>query len=51
MLAQPKLDNGYDFCKSCTFRETETCDFCDDGDQFEEADHDATDSNKELAFA
>ena len=47
-------NNGWDFCPSCTFCESETCEFCDEGDQFEESDEsvhvDRTASTRELSF-
>lgn len=32
-----KANGGFDFCPSCAFCDSETCDFCDEGDQFEES--------------
>lgn len=50
-----KSNNGWDFCQACTFCETETCDFCDEGDQFELSDDSASTDKKvtlrELALA
>ena len=31
-------DGGWIECQSCAFNSTETCDFCDEADQYEEAD-------------
>jgi len=32
-----KANGGFDFCPYCAFCDSETCDFCDEGDQFEES--------------
>jgi hypothetical protein len=32
------MSRGFDCCPECAFCETEVCDACDDGDQFEESD-------------
>lgn len=31
-------DLGWEECKSCAYANTGTCDFCDEADQYEEAD-------------
>lgn len=36
-----KNDKGWDLCQSCEYFDSDTCAFCDFGDQYEEADQDS----------
>lgn len=35
-----KGNNGWQECESCSLADSDTCDFCDEADQYEPADQD-----------
>lgn len=47
-----RSDKGFDICQDCAYIDTDTCTFCDFGDQFEESDGEgAEDRARELMAA
>lgn len=47
----PRADQGFEECGSCAHNGSGTCDFCEDGDQWEEADMSAVVREQELLAA